>query len=364
MERRQIGVAVIGSGRIGTLRATLAAAHPAVRYLAVCDIDVERARALAAKVGAHDFSCDGAALAARPEVDAVFVSTVETAHTEPVLAALELGKAVFVEKPLALDLVTADRILAAARASRGTLHVGFSRRFKKRYLLAKEQLRHERLGAITGATMRLYNIRSQALQSLKRLPESSSVSGLTYYIDLIGWLFDGNPVVEVVARGKRGVLQEAGHNTTDLAHVILTCRDGAVVALSVSYALPRGYPALGHTARVEILGTEGVMLLDDDHTDRILYTDRGVGHVYLPGHDVNMALMGSGTPGDWALDAFWGPVATETRNWLDHIATGSPCYAAMPEDARRTLEVSLAMERSLATGSAVRVPITTTEEQR
>ena len=70
-----------------------------------------------------------------------------------------------------------------------------------------------------------------------------------------------------------------------------------------------------------------------------------------------MAFMGSGTPGDWALDAFWGPVATETRNWLDHLTAGTPCLLATGEDARTTLEVGLAMERSLASGAAVRLPL-------
>ncbi|MGE5526895.1 MAG: Gfo/Idh/MocA family protein [Rhodospirillaceae bacterium] len=358
MERKQIGVAVVGCGRIGTLRATMAAAHPGVRYLAVSDIDGDRARALAEKTGAQRWSADNSDVIGDHRVDAVIISTAELAHTEPVLAALALRKPVLVEKPLALDLATADRIIAAASVP-DALHVGFSRRFKKRYLLAKEQLRRGRLGELTGATVRLFNTRSQAMQTLKRLPENSPVSGLTYYIDLLGWLFSNDPVVEVIARGKRGVLRAAGHNTTDLAHAILTCRSGAVIGISVSYALPKGYPALGHAARVELLGSEGIMLLDDDHTDRILYSDHGVGHVYIPGHEVNMAFMGSGTPGDWALDQFWGPVATETRNWLDHLTAEQQCLLATPADARRALEVALAMERSLESGAAVRLsPVT------
>jgi len=63
LERKQIGVAVVGAGRIGTLRATMAAAHPAVRYLAVSDIERDRARKLAEKVGAqlwtHDLQRNG-----------------------------------------------------------------------------------------------------------------------------------------------------------------------------------------------------------------------------------------------------------------------------------------------------------------
>jgi predicted dehydrogenase len=355
MQRRQFGVAVIGSGRIGTLRASIASTHPAVRFLAVSDRDADRARRLAEKTGAQAWSADNLEIMSRPEVDAVIVSTIELEHTQPILQALSLGKPVLVEKPLALDLAEADRVISAVTAAGGDLHVGFSRRFKKRYLLAKEQIRLGGLGTLTGGTVRLFNTRSQALQTLGRLPENSPTSGLTYYIDLMGWLFEDNPVVEVIARGQRGVLRDAGHNTTDLAHAILTCADGAVIALSVSYALPKGYPALGHAARVELLGSEGVMLLDDDHTDRMMYSERGVGHVYIPDHDVKMAFLGSGTPGDWALGEFWGPVATETRSWLDHLATGRPCVLATPAEARRTLQTTLAMEESLRTGAPVRV---------
>ena len=358
MHRKAVGIAVVGSGRIGTLRATLSSRHPGVNFVAVSDRDPAKAKKLAQKCGAQAWSGDNLEVIARPEVGAVFVSTIEVEHLAPVIQAIELGKPVLVEKPIALSLADADKIIAAARAHKTSVHVGFSRRFKKRYLIAKEQIRRGRLGQPTGAIVRLFNTRSQAMQTLSRLPENSPTSGLTYYIDLMGWLFENNPVVEVVARGKRGVLRDSGHNTTDLAHAILTCADGAVIATSVSYALPTGYPALGHAARVELLGPDGVMLLDDDHTDKMLYSDHGVGHVYIPDHEVKMAFLGSGTPGDWAMDEFWGPVATETRAWLDHLTTGSQALHATAEDARSTLEITIAMEQSLRTGEAVKLPLT------
>ena len=52
MERKELGVAVIGAGRIGTLRARLAAKHPAVKFLAIADLDLARAAALAKTTGA------------------------------------------------------------------------------------------------------------------------------------------------------------------------------------------------------------------------------------------------------------------------------------------------------------------------
>ena len=59
MQRKELGIAVVGSGRIGTLRARLAAKHPSVRFLAISDQDPERARSLAEQTGADFFSAQG-----------------------------------------------------------------------------------------------------------------------------------------------------------------------------------------------------------------------------------------------------------------------------------------------------------------
>jgi hypothetical protein len=68
-----------------------------------------------------------------------------------------------------------------------------------------------------------------------------------------------------------------------------------------------------------------------------------------------MAFLGSGTPGDWAMDEFWGPVATETRAWIDHLTAGTPALHSTAPQARQTLAVTLAMEESLRTGQPVKV---------
>src|SRR5215468_8837973 len=118
-KRGDLGIAVIGAGRIGTLRARLAAKHPAVRFLAIADRDLGRAAALAAQAGADLHSDDNDAIMAHRNVTAVIVSTPEQEHVAPVVKALALGKPVLVEKPLALSLEGADDIMAALRASNG-----------------------------------------------------------------------------------------------------------------------------------------------------------------------------------------------------------------------------------------------------
>lgn len=362
MQRNQIGLGIIGSGRIGNLRAKLASTHPAVNFIAAADLKPENAKALADKVGAQVYSGNNLEIINHPDVTAVIVSTAEGQHTEAVLAAIAAGKPVLVEKPIALTTTEADAIIVAAErmvnGKAANVRVGYSRRYKDRYLIAKEQIIQGRLGKITGAAARVFNSSAQALAMLKRDPHATPVvDALTYYVDLMGWFLGGAKLVEVYSRGTKGVLKSHGHEVDDVCYSVLTYDDGTTVNLGISYALPEKYPAMGHAARVEVLGTEGVMILDDDHTDQIMYSNKGMPHVYLPDVSVNMVFLQSGTPGDWALGELWGPIANETRAWLDHLATGKPCVLATPREARATLEATLAIELSVESGQAVRLPL-------
>jgi predicted dehydrogenase len=138
---------------------------------------------------------------------------------------------------------------------------------------------------------------------------------------------------------------------------IVTFADGAVVNLGISYALPAEYTTLGQSDRVELLGTEGTMIIDDDHMDHVLYSEKGIPHPYVPGHGVKMAFLGSNSAGDWAMGDFWGPLGNETRAWLDHLATGADTIHTTPEQARINLETTIAIERAVASGQSVRLPL-------
>ena len=354
----ELGIAVVGAGRIGTLRARLAAKHPSVRFLAISDIDPARAAALAKTAGADVHSRIHDDMIAHPAVNAVIVSPPEAEHVAPVCKALELGKPVLCEKPLGLELAQADEILGVLRRTGGSLRVGYSRRYKECFLRAKEQMLHGRLGKVVGGMARVYNSRAQAFSILKRDPHATPVNDvLTYYVDLMCWFLEGRRPVEVVARGQGGIFKQAGFSADDVTWAIVTMDDGAVLSLGISYALPSRYPTLGQSDRVELLGTEGTMIIDDDHLDHLLYSDRGVPHAYVPDHQVNMAFLGSNTAGDWAVGDFWGPLANETRAWLDHLVKGQPTVHTTPDQARLNLITTLAIEQAAATGERVRIPV-------
>jgi predicted dehydrogenase len=354
---KDLGIAVVGSGRIGTLRARLAAKHPAVRFVAVSDKDPANAKKLADLSGAHFYSADNDEIIAHPDVNAVFVSTPEGEHAAAVCKALELGKAVLVEKPLALSLNDAEAIINTLKRTNGTLRVGYSRRFKECFLRAKEQMVHGRLGRISGGLARVYNSRAQTFAILKRDPHATPVLDvLTYYVDLMCWFLDGNAPVEVVARGQHGIFRDAGYSAHDVTWAIVTFADGAVVNFGISYALPANYPTQGQSDRVELLGSDGTMIIDDDHMEHLIFSEKGIPHPYVPGHSINLAFLGSNTAGDWAMGDFWGPLGNETRSWLDFLSTGrGGDVHATPEQAMLNLKTTYAIERAVATGQAVRL---------
>lgn len=221
MQHKNIGIAVIGSGRIGSLRARLPAKHPSVNFLAVSDANLENAKKLANLSGADFYSTNNDEVIARPEVTAVFVSTPEGEHVAPICKALELGKPVLVEKPISLTLEDADLILEALHKTGGDLKIGYSRRYKECFLRAKEQMIQGRLGKIIGGTTRVYNSRAQAFNILERdLHATPVLDILTYYVDLMCWFLEGDRPVEVVARGNKEIFK--GYEADDVTWAIIT----------------------------------------------------------------------------------------------------------------------------------------------
>jgi predicted dehydrogenase len=355
MQAKQLGIAVIGSGRMGRLRASLARTYPTVGFVGVADVSEEAAQALGKDVEANVITTDIDGLIHNPEVNAVVVSTPEGLHRHAAITAMKAGKSVLVEKPIAITLEDADEMIKVSEETGVSLHVGYTRRYKDCFLRTKEQILQGRLGTIMGLHTRVYNGRGQGMAILQRDRHATPVIDiLTYYIDLVTWFMPDNPPVSVVARGQTGIFKEAGYDAYDVTWAILTMRDGAVVNMGVSYALPLNYPALGQTDRWEILGSEGTMMLDDDHTDHMLYSEKGIPHAYLKDRTVNFAFLGGHSAGDWALGSFWGGMANETRSWLDHLSLGRSIPSTTPREARQTLEVTLAIEEACHTGKEIR----------
>jgi len=124
----QLGVAVVGAGVVGRMRAAAAARHPRLRLVAVADLDESRARAAVAGTSAEAM-VDPRRVLDRNDVDAVIVATPGHEHEPVAVDALKSGRHVLCEKPLAPDLQACRRIVAAAAAAKRTLAVGFNHRY-------------------------------------------------------------------------------------------------------------------------------------------------------------------------------------------------------------------------------------------
>ncbi|MAQ56337.1 MAG: hypothetical protein CMM82_05575 [Rhodospirillales bacterium] len=354
MQREHLGVAVIGCGRIGTLRASLASRYPGVNFLAVSDKDKHRADILSQRTGANLSTDNNLEAINHPNVNTVIVSTPEHDHRDAIVQALKAGKPVLIEKPIALTLEDADAIIETAQNTGTEFRVGYSRRHERRWMLAKEQLLQGRLGEVLGIQSRVYNSRAQMLQILERSPKATPVLDvLTYYVDMACWYLEGIRPVEVIARSHGKVFSNMGYDVDDITWAIITFENGAIVNLGICYALPAKYPSVGQSSRFEVLGDEGVILLDADNKDSLLYTDNGAPHTYVPDHNINLMFMQTTSAADFAVGDFWGALANESRSWFDHLITGNEIPHATPTEARLTLEVTLAIEESAKTGQPV-----------
>ncbi len=149
---------LVGAGDIAGKRVLPAlAAAPGSRVAAICDLNAERAAALAAPHGAAVFT-DYARALAEAEADAVYVATPVFLHAPQALAALAAGKHVLVEKPMALTHSEARQVVAAAaRAGRARCGVAYFRRCSAKYAMARAMLARGEFGQVVLARLTFFS---------------------------------------------------------------------------------------------------------------------------------------------------------------------------------------------------------------
>jgi predicted dehydrogenase len=141
----RLGVAVIGCGLIGRRRAHSAATHGRTRLALAVDRDEASARSAA---GRADSARDWRVALDRADVDVVVVATPNGLLADIVVAALDAGKHVLMEKPMGRDLGEARRIAAAAASAGRILRIGFNHRHHPAIRGAASLARSGRLGPL------------------------------------------------------------------------------------------------------------------------------------------------------------------------------------------------------------------------
>lgn len=159
----RIGVAVIGCGAVGALRAGTAAADPRTALRVVVDSNRERAAALAAELRV-DETDDWREALARPDVGCVVVCTPIALLIPIGIAALRTGRHVLIEKPLGRNATEARAIASEARRVGTVLKVGFNSRYHPGLLRAHDLCRQGEIGRILQLSARASQVVSPDLE--------------------------------------------------------------------------------------------------------------------------------------------------------------------------------------------------------
>ena len=129
---KKVKIAVIGTGRMGSVHVrNLARLIPEADLVAVCDIRLEVAQAVADELGIQRVVKDYHELLADQDIEAILIATSTDTHAFIMKDVATAGKHIFCEKPLALELDKIDDALAVVNKAKVKLQVGFNRRFDK-----------------------------------------------------------------------------------------------------------------------------------------------------------------------------------------------------------------------------------------
>src|SRR5213593_2642879 len=357
---KPIGLAIVGAGRIGLIRAEIAAKHPNVGWIGLAEIQADRGNEVAERVRADFCTTDYRQLLARPEVTAAVIATDEHLHVDPVLAAIERGLSLLIEKPLATELAESERVLKAIQKSGVDAVVGYTQRFRRRWLAAKEKIRTGQLGDVTLVTSRTFINRLVALDNYRRTADPAQISPMvisgTHALDIVMWMLEAKHPVEIYARSVDRALGPICKGIDATAGTI-TFEDGSLYHASISWALPIVWPAAVYSLDIGIVGTEGVLTIDDTHRDIVLATTLAQSEGYAPDAGRRVDFLGSYPPGDVALGELRGPMREETEQWLNRLSMGLPTQHATTTEAHNRLMLTKAFDLSARLKRAIPLPI-------
>jgi len=294
-----VGTGMIGRDHVRRLTRSLAGA----RVTAVADVDGARARAVAAALPVPArVLASGLEVVADPDVDAVLVASWGGSHEEYVIAAIEAGKPVFCEKPLADTAAACRRIMdAEVAAGRRLVQVGFMRRYDAGYRAMKQVVDSGRIGA----PLLMHCAHRNPSVPGHYTRENAINDTAVHEVDVVRWLF-GEEIVAV-----RVIVPRRNRNSGDLQDPLLFLMEtasGAVVDDEISLNIRYGYDIRG-----EIVGEEGTVALAD------------------PGPVVvrHAGTTGGRVPADWQ-ERFARAYDVELQEWVDGVAAGLPAGATGP----------------------------------
>ncbi|MBF12254.1 MAG: oxidoreductase [Flavobacteriaceae bacterium] len=362
---KKLGLAVVGCGVVGRMRSTLAKEYPGIGWIGLSDINEDLGLKLKDDIKADFFTTNFRELIERPEVDAVIIATSTWSHVEPILSAVERRLPMLIEKPLATDAVESLKVLNAIQEAGVDAVVGYTQRFRRRFLAVKERINNGQIGEATAVVVRAF-MNKMAPTGEVRLSQDRRhltpmvVSG-THSLDMALWMLgDQAKPVSIFARSTEKIMAELG--TKDATFGVFTMEDGTIFSMNICWALPKVWPGAVYGLEIGVVGTKGVIDIEDTHRDVILATEFNQGPAYRPeGLQIeatrNVDFLTSFPPGDIYNGDLWGPMREETNSWFSRIYLGKDTPHATAEEGHRNLVLTMAMDLSSKTGRELELPI-------
>lgn len=327
-----VHVGLIGAGRIGAFHARGLSESPLVDRLTVMDADPDRARRVAAAVGAGCVDTPEALVDAG--IDAIVIAAATPAHAPLLHLAADARLPAFCEKPIALDLETTDEVLGHVAAAGILLQIGFQRRFDPGYRAAREAVQSGQLGDV-------YLVRSACHDPAPPPEEYVAASGgiwrdfMVHDFDILPWV-TGQEIVEVYADGVAHSELFARYEDIHHGAAVLRLSGGTLAVVTVSRHDP-----LGYDIRMELFGSQDSIAVGLSEQTPLHSVEPGVPAPPRPGYRDFMAR-------------FQGAYAAELTAFLEATRDGHPAGCS-GQEARRGLMVAMAAERSRAEHRPVRV---------
>jgi myo-inositol 2-dehydrogenase / D-chiro-inositol 1-dehydrogenase len=322
-----VRIALIGAGTMGAEHAKIVAGDlPGATLQVVCDASIERADAVADANGAVHTATDPLATIGRSDVDAVLIASTDETHAPLMLAAIDAGKPILCEKPLAPTSAEGRQVLdAEIAAGRQLVHLGFMRRFDPAYA----EMRNTLVAGTLGRAVMMHNFHRNVSSPGAWFTGSMAITNSApHEFDIARFVLGADYLAVSAFQPTRS------DDMVAPVCIVLETTDGQIVNVEIN-----NNAAYGYDVRGELVGEQGSVMLNVPAATS-LHAALSASNAYAP---------------DWR-PRFAEAYRLQNRAWLTAIETGVPsAIAASAWDGYVTSLVAEAGVIALAAGRRVEV---------